>query len=558
MRVEGESARATHHDEPGALESAENSGRFGPVRARVHATAVRIRQTLHEDPYTIAWTLCAVTLAAALLYYQLVSARAVFDSDWATKSILASEILRTHTLFPRDFWFVNSPWFVGGHLPLLFLIPALGNTLTANLLASVFFTFVFVPMFVSYLHRIGLSRSSVAFGSLLALGSVSSNWADMFYGQTAYGYVCLVLLFLLHGIHGFVFTAEHTIRGAMLAVGSAFLVGLTGSRGTVMAFLPAAGAFSAMVATGSVKTLKWTSLCWLSVAFAAGQFARALLIRDLLVRQFPLSFTGQFGLVSALDQLFDTTLPAGFSFSGTLMVVAPARLGAMIALAVTLICACRMFGTLAEEWRFLLLFTLFSLAGTGYLVAFVEPVAGIGRYLIPSVFMMFVVAAIGSEARSGSWHGRLASLILAGCITVASLQSYFRPIDGSEWKRNQFRMAESVALSKHLAESNVRVAYGSYWHASMVTVVSGGQVSVRAVDFRDGLPFPYLHLAPVWWYSQPAAGRVALVLHDKEAEQVNRHELFRILGKPALQTRSGPYTIDVFNSDQFRRLPHWR
>jgi hypothetical protein len=111
-------------------------------------------------------------------------------------------------------------------------------------------------------------------------------------------------------------------------------------------------------------------------------------------------------------------------------------------------------------------------------------------------------------------------------------------------------------LASWLQEHHLRYGLGGYWESSIVTVQTGGQVTVRAL-LKDTLG-PDLWLAKPAWYD-PATQRADFVVLSRTSGFTNNWEpralITRYFGRPARVYNVGPYTVMVWDRNLLSSLP---
>ncbi|WP_210217151.1 hypothetical protein, partial [Klebsiella pneumoniae] len=84
-----------------------------------------------------------------------------------------------------------------------------------------------------------------------------------------------------------------------------------------------------------------------------------------------------------------------------------------------------------------------------------------------------------------------------------------------------------------LRAHGLQYGYGTYWNSGVITILSGGDVRVRQIEFDRGLPIPRLHLASRSWFRpQTWTGKSFLLLSKEEAAQLDRDTAFTFTGAP--------------------------
>jgi hypothetical protein len=111
-------------------------------------------------------------------------------------------------------------------------------------------------------------------------------------------------------------------------------------------------------------------------------------------------------------------------------------------------------------------------------------------------------------------------------------------------------------LASWLEAHHLRYGLGGYWEGSIVTVQTGGQVTVRAL-LKDTIG-PDLWLAKPEWYD-PATQRADFIVLSSTRGFMNNWEpralIARYFGRPARVYSFGPYTVMVWDRNLLASVP---
>jgi hypothetical protein len=161
------------------------------------------------------------------------------------------------------------------------------------------------------------------------------------------------------------------------------------------------------------------------------------------------------------------------------------------------------------------------------------------RYLIPFLAFGAVIAGRVGAARLGQGRRRAA----AAAIAVA--YGWFL-VTGVAAAPGASHEAE---LGAFLQQHQLRYGLAGYWQASPVTVETDGRVQVRAVDFGEDLPSPYLWEAEGGWYDPDRAGNDArFVLRDmSDRRSVDRSTVVAAFGQPVEEYHVAHWEVLVWH-----------
>jgi hypothetical protein len=115
----------------------------------------------------------------------------------------------------------------------------------------------------------------------------------------------------------------------------------------------------------------------------------------------------------------------------------------------------------------------------------------------------------------------------------------------------------NARLAKFLAAHHLTSGIGGYWMSSVVTVGSGGAVTIRAVASLPLAPYPWE--AKSSWYD-PGPNRANFLVTSSKPGFFNHWKPKRAaqaaLGRPVRTYHSGPYTVYVYDKNLLAELFH--
>ena len=148
--------------------------------------------------FPAALLLLAATLGG-LGFYIFCSYQAFFNSDAAIANILAEEIVRTGTLFPKDWWYVNDDlWVFYKHLLLIPWVMAGENSFFAHGVSVAIVIVITMAVLALLLRALGLSKTAALMGCVVIGLGYSPLYLREVYGEAAYTwYFAFIISFLL-------------------------------------------------------------------------------------------------------------------------------------------------------------------------------------------------------------------------------------------------------------------------------------------------------------------------------------------------------------------------
>jgi hypothetical protein len=109
---------------------------------------------------------------------------------------------------------------------------------------------------------------------------------------------------------------------------------------------------------------------------------------------------------------------------------------------------------------------------------------------------------------------------------------------------------DASQLASWLEAHHLRYGLSGYWESSIVTVQTGGQVTVRAVLGTDTMG-PYLWLSKSSWYN-PAGQQANFVVLSSTPSYLHwepRAVIAKYFGRPAREYEVGPFTVMVWDKN---------
>ncbi len=190
---------------------------------------------------------------------------------------------------------------------------------------------------------------------------------------------------------------------------------------------------------------------------------------------------------------------------------------------------------------------LLALGVLGSLVSYVlfatENAVNFGRYLLPAYLFGVVLAA---RAVARLFHGR--ARFSAPVVTSVALAVLL--LCGVDFATGSLGVAAPQSarqLAAFLSAHDLRNGVGDYWSSSIVTVDTGGQVSVRPVNLsKSGTLVRYNRQSSADWYS---GQRFNFFVYDSSAiwQGVDASSARRTFGPPTRTYAVGGYRVLVYS-----------
>jgi hypothetical protein len=165
--------------------------------------------TNRKKPYPLAIYLGYVIIFANLLFlllFLIYTEKYYFQSDSATKMLLASEIIKSGTIIPPDWYYANGDiWIFFLQLPLVFFEKILGCGWESYVANSIVYLGVYAWSVYYFTKQLQVESLSKILLFVLAFSAFSPINADMFFGQLA-GIIVPIFIFtflgILQSLHG--------------------------------------------------------------------------------------------------------------------------------------------------------------------------------------------------------------------------------------------------------------------------------------------------------------------------------------------------------------------
>jgi len=490
--------------------------------------------------FPAALLLLAATLGG-LGFYIFCSYQAFFNSDAAIANILAEEIVRAGTLFPKNWWYVNDDlWVFYKHLLLIPWVLAGENGFLAHGVSVSLVIVATMLLLAGLLRSLGLSGAAAAMGCVVIGLGFSPLYLREVYGEAAYTWYFAFLLafFLLLKKTGqpatgkfarsalaavllgllYLVTMENPVRflvyyivpffGALMA----FLyleqeaptdAGKSGWRELLMPWLPLAAAGCVIILLGALSH----KLVFAGLHNAAGANRAVLIAMQKLPEHAAHSLLGLLHFVGA-------EWGEGVEMASLTGVTALLKLGLYpLVLALPACYARKNFHLLDRGQRFFLLLSYLGFA----LIFFIYSISTLHenayaarnniRYIIPFLMMVLLCPVLMWRFFPGPVK---AVLVLAFVLAFAGGWKNIAP---EGW---QDKAGERMTVIAALKERGLSAGYAPYWESHVYTVLSKGEVRIRPLDIDcRGVDLCLWLTSDRWHEKGYATGRV-FVLVPKE------------------------------------------
>lgn len=528
--------------------------------------------------------LAAIAMLGVACYIAL-TYRAFLSSDAAVANILAGEIVRSGHFFPPDFWYVNQDlWIFFKHLLVLPWAAAGHNGYAAHAFAVAVSTTLLVISAYALLKRLGGCRYHALWAPILLCIGYSDHYLDMLFGEAAYTWTLLALLwFLLLVVQPRqADSPRDALTRALLLAGLVVLFATANpTRFATFIGVPVAAALM-LAGDAPISWLRTGDRSGRAIAVAAA--ATALVMAALLHQWLLVGLSNIQGASAAeLVPLEQLPITLGYGIGGLLRVLGVhwaegTRLGtvdgllmlirlfaALTVLAIPVVTILKSRPLLTYADRVVSYTALGGLAFVGLLVATTNlqggnAVAAIytSRYVVPYLALLLVAAAWlwprYTRARrvafaaamialaSGSWSHISPTFREQDMLPNAASAGYvFEP----GWRS---KAEKTRRVINALEAQGLKYGYAPYWHSYPYTVLSNGALEIRPIHLNGGQPLPWLHLSSSRWYRSGYADRGAfLLVPQDEVTKVEGGLLDSCGDKPTRSLRVEDYTVYIYD-----------
>ena len=464
-----------------------------------------------------------------LLLFLIYTSKAYFQSDYATKMLLASEIIKHGTIIPPDWYYVNNDiWIFFIQLPLVLLEKIFGYGWASYAGNSIIYLGIYAWAVYYVAKQLKIAFLSKVLLFVLAFSALSVTNVDMFFGQLAgimvptYLFFFLGILlslekyeskkiFWLAGILVFVFAINNPNRIAVYYVGPSILI-------TLLLY----------VDTKLKKYLILLGTILFSFILAWAIF-RFLLIPNVLMNYSgaaDLKFASYNEIINHISiffsGLFDYANLVGDPSANVKSIRGAMHFLNFFFFLLMLIAIIKQIEPRTERIGFLNIISFFFLYYSiviGYLYIFTNPLAQDSttfRYFRPLFYlaMFFLVFYIN---RFRKWYRTLTLTVFLVLLTLSNYKMYinYASLDYLEHLENKHQR-----VADYLVDHNLTYGFAGYWDAAATMSLSENKVLVAPVNLGDFTPARWLNSDS--WYHDYKAKRTFLLYNAGEYEYYNK------------------------------------
>lgn len=526
---------------------------------------------------------------AALVYYLFKGYIPEFHSDSAFKSLIAGEVVEQGSYFPSDWNYVNGDlWVLFGQIFIIPLLPFFPNGYPLHAVSGLISSAIVLLSLWCVSGIVIHSRWMRLVVVTIFAGGVSWFMAENLFGQVSYGNVLYLQLFTLYFAWRWLEGGSRRARfGWLGALFSLSVLAFWGNPQRAAAY-DLAPMLAAIVAWGCTRQtlLEWSpgarrwklgDDAWRAIVLVAALFASAavgVLLHSTSIAHVHnnagagsarwltiagardnLWFTleGILGAFGALPTPERPVMSLGGAYEALRL------LGVLLMLVLLPVATCaalrdvrpsiRMVGAFAGSG--ICLFTFLQITTTT--PDMTGPIIS-SRYMLPSLILGVVLLAGYAESQGV----RSLKGLLSWAVLLVLLSSLIHPANSFSRLYRGTPPSAHVEAMNALKREGLHYGYASYWNSGVITILSGGDVKVRQIDFQSGVPVPRLHLASNRWYLPSAwKGETFLMLSRAELADFDKEAVFSLTGQPLREFAVGDFVVFVFKENLATTLPGW-
>jgi hypothetical protein len=522
-----------------------------------------------------------IIFGSNLLYFIFISYKYLaFNSDSASKVLIASEIFNSHSFFPKDWAYVNNDlWITTAHVfvvPLLRFLPPgyLSHAIACSLMGGLI---IFSIWWLINSFQIGVAQKTLII--LMCLGGISLTITESMFGQVSYGILLMfsVLLIKCLGLYDFNSAKKNLIYYFLTLLIVLLMVIGNPMRAVPYYLFPIACSVIFLLICGCqqqrIRESVTRSLIFvgsLVIVCAAGFLIHKILVTHVNMQQGVttlrwISLSEMLDKVPKLFASFITILGgepyANRALSTTSGVYDGFRL--LVALLFIGILPRTITFCLLGKDKLLQLMAIYALTSLFALsVLMLGTSVFNARYLIPPVFLLVIAAAaLPFKFRENIFFDTMRLVVALGfCTNLLVINtSYWSTYHTSEiHKADAQNFDYPSELAQLLLDNNLQYGFGTFWQANVVTVLTDNKVKTRPIYIENGRIFPMKWLSASSWYAEAAArGETFLILSAAEALALNWDSFASARGLNPFKTiQFKHYTVFIFSENITEKLLH--
>ncbi len=514
-----------------------------------------------------------------LLYFIFIGYKYLaFNSDSASKVLIATEIFNSHAFFPKDWAYVNNDlWITTAHIfvvPLLqFLSPGyLSHAIACTLMGGLIIFSIW--WLVNSFQIVSAQKILII---LMCLGGMSLTITESMFGQVSYGILlmfsvlaikCLESCNLDYAKQNFVYYFFALLIVLVMVIGNPM-------RAVPYYLFPMACSAIFLLVSGykQVRIKESVRLCVIFLSALVVVCAAGFLIHKVFLTQVDM----QQGVTTLrwipLSEMFNK-IPKLFASLITILGGEPYTNRAVSTISgvydgFRLLVALLFIGILPRSIAFCLsgkdkLLQLVALYALASLVALLMIMLGTSvfnaRYLIPPVFLLVIaVAALPFNFRDNIFFDIARLVVVIGfCTNLFVINTnYWGTYHVSEiHKADAQNFDQPTELAHLLLENDLRYGFATFWQANVVTVLTDNTVKTRPIYIEDGRIFPMKWLSARNWYAEAATlGETFLILSAAEELALNWDSFAALRGlTPSKIIQFRHYRVFVFPENIVQKL----
>lgn len=506
---------------------------------------------------TSLFLLLALSTLFILIVFKL---RNVLNSDSASEIMLGKEVLRYHSIFPKEWFYSSEIRVLNIHLLIAAFLKFTNQLLVAKSLSNIILMILLASSYLFFMKSLGVRKlyTLIFLAALLTPFSLTSM--DMLFAGAFYTPYLICIFSFLAAVN---FICKESIKKstkAALIVFSCFIAfacGATGTRYILNLFIPfiiseifvywfeAKKEKNIIVKNKAVRYRLYISAFFTFVSFVGFLFFTLVLSKELNFCDFGKQ---QLAVQSAIPSRLQTVLLSMFSLFGGFSnykifsingISAVSNLFFFLILISIFIKLIKRIDNLSSNRKSLILLFLISTLANVYILT-ITSIEILDRYHINSLLLLLPIAGVFLDEFSQLFSSLLRPLLIVFVFISMLLSQYIYMYKGAI--NHDYNINIKPVVS-YLEDNNLAFGYSTFWNNNIVQVLSNGKIELGCLkDSLDGSP--YYWLTPDRIYKKDYhTGKTFLLLTKDEEKIANK----TLLAKGTKVKEINEYCIYIYD-----------
>ncbi len=500
----------------------------------------------------------AIANLILVLLFVFFAFRWLFHSDAATKVLLAYEVVKSGSIIPPDWYFVNGDiWLFFIHLPLILIGKAMDYSWSSYVVNTLFYVALYLAALLFFLRHFRVSFSSKILLFVMALSAYSTVNAMMVFGELA-GITEPIFIFTFLGV---ILALEKREKG------NTALYWLTG----LLIFVFAAGAPGRSFIYNTAPALMVAFFLWIDkrsrkylILFGTITLAFVLaylVYHWMLLPNVEMKFSRNNLYFATYDEvwmnidLFAKGLFFYFSLEGPRSLDVASFDGALyffnFALVLFMLTATvkkMQLKTREVGFETILSFmTLYFLVVIGYLYIFANPLAKDAttfRYFRPLFYIVMIFTVLYVDR----FNKPIKQIVIVVMLAHLTLINYKIYSSNSSFKELRHAHNNHEGVANYLMQHKLTYGFASYWNAGVTMALARNKSIVAPIHLHDFSPRRWLSAEN--WFHRTDTKKTFLLLAAGEYNGL-KGSLNKFIPRDPLETlHIGNYVVLVYDTSR--------